>query len=62
MDIEKREAAPADIQRIVAEELPYIGLFYLDVVCVSNKRIDEIKLFPAGDFDFLANIRITSGF
>lgn len=60
-DMEKRKAAYAEIQRSVAEELPYINLFYLDVVCVANKRIDGIKLFPAGEFDFLTNIRVTGG-
>jgi peptide/nickel transport system substrate-binding protein len=60
-DMEKRKAAYAEIQRIVAEELPYINLFYLDVVCVANKRIENIKLFPAGEFDFLTNIRVAGG-
>jgi peptide/nickel transport system substrate-binding protein len=57
-DIEKRKAAYFEVQQIVADELPYINLFYLDVVCVANKRIEGIKLFPAGEFDFLTNIRI----
>jgi peptide/nickel transport system substrate-binding protein len=61
IDTEKRKKAYAGIQRIVAEELPYLSLFYLDAVCVSNKRIEGIRLYPAGDYDFLANIRITAG-
>jgi peptide/nickel transport system substrate-binding protein len=55
---EKRKQAYGEIQRILAEDLPYISLFYLDVVCVSNKRIEGITLYPAGDYDFLTNIRI----
>jgi len=61
VDMEKRKEAYAEIQGIVAEELPYISLFYVDVVCVSNKRIEGIQLYPDGSFDFLANIRIGSG-
>jgi hypothetical protein len=30
------------------------------VVCVSTKRIEGIQLFPAGDYDFLADIRVAS--
>ena len=58
--MEKRKQAYAEVQRILSEELPYISLFYMDNVCVYNKRIDGIRLSPAADFDFLQNIRITS--
>lgn len=57
-DQEKRKEAYSEIQRIVAEELPYISLFYVDNVAVYNKRIDGISLSPTGDYSFLANIRI----
>ncbi len=58
VDTEKRKEAYHEIQRIVAEELPYISLFYWDTVCVYNKRIEGIKLYPAADYDFLTDIRI----
>ena len=61
VDTEKRKQAYAEIQRIVAEELPYVSLFYTDVVCISSSRIEGIKLFPTGNYDFLTNIRIASG-
>lgn len=57
IDIEKRRQAYQEIQRIVAEELPYISLFYLDNVCVFNKRLDVMKLDPAGSFGLLTSIR-----
>jgi len=60
IDIEKRKRAYHEIQRVVAEELPYVGLFYLDNVCVYSKRIEGIRLYPAADLDFLADIRIAS--
>lgn len=58
IDVEKRREAYHEIQRIVAEELPYISLFYADNVCVYNKRVDGMKLYLGGDYDFLTDIRI----
>lgn len=57
-DIEKRKAAYQEIQRIVAEELPYINLFYLDNVAVYNKRVSGMTLTPAGNYDFLTSLQI----
>jgi peptide/nickel transport system substrate-binding protein len=58
IDIDKRKQAYHEIQRIVAEELPYLSIFYMDNVCVYNKRIEGIKLYPAADYIFLAGIRV----
>ena len=55
-DIEKRKTAYQQIQRIVAEDLPYISLFYLDNVAVYNKRIEGMTLYPAGEYEFLSEI------
>jgi len=60
LDLEKRQAAYHEIQHIVAEDLPYVSLFYMDNVCVYNKRIEGIRLYPAADLDFLKDIRIAS--
>jgi peptide/nickel transport system substrate-binding protein len=57
-DMEKRLAAYQQIQRIVAEELPYVSLFYIDNVAVFNKRIEGMMLYPAGEYEFLGDIRI----
>src|SRR2546425_4094773 len=61
VDAEKRKDAYGEIQRIVAEELPYISLFYWDNVCIYSKRIEGVKLYPAADFDFLTDVRIAPG-
>jgi peptide/nickel transport system substrate-binding protein len=58
-DMDKRKNAYQEVQRILAEDLPYVSLFYLDVVCVSSKRVEGIELSPDGNFDFLTKIRIT---
>jgi peptide/nickel transport system substrate-binding protein len=58
VDIGKRRQAYSRVQQIVAEELPYVSLWYWDNVCVFNKRIAGMKLYPAGEFDFLGEIRL----
>jgi peptide/nickel transport system substrate-binding protein len=59
VDMDQRRDAYREIQRILAEELPYISLFYMDNVCVYANRIEGIRLDPEELFDFLADIRIT---
>jgi peptide/nickel transport system substrate-binding protein len=61
LDLEKRKEAYQEIQRIVADDLPYISLFYLDNVAVYNKRIQGMKLYPAAGFEFLTEIRVIRG-
>ena len=60
VDLEKRKQAYQEIQRIVAEELPYLSLFYADNVSVYNKRIEGMQLSPAGDYAFLTAINPSS--
>jgi peptide/nickel transport system substrate-binding protein len=53
VDPKVRKPIYAEIQLILAEELPYIDLWYLDNVLVHNKRVTNLKLNPAGNYDFL---------
>lgn len=53
IDPKLRKPLYAEIQQILAEELPYIDLWYLDNVLVHTNRVRGIKLNPAGNFDFL---------
>ena len=53
LDQEKRKVIYAEIQRILAEELPYINLWYLDNVLVHTNRVRGITVSPAGNYDFL---------
>lgn len=48
----------SEIQKIVAEDLPYISLWYVDNVCVANRRVKNIRLVPSGDFDFLKDVTL----
>jgi peptide/nickel transport system substrate-binding protein len=54
MNREKRAELCGEVQRIVAEELPYIPLWYVDVVSVHRREMAKVQLTPTGDFDFLA--------
>ncbi len=57
-DQTSRREAYQQIQRIVAKDLPYVSLWYLDNVVVFNKRIQGMKLYPSGEYDFLNDISI----
>ncbi|MGH9745504.1 MAG: ABC transporter substrate-binding protein [Candidatus Acidiferrales bacterium] len=58
MDREKRKALLWEIQKIVAEDEPYINLWYLDNVCVHRGRLTDIVIPPAGDYDFIVGARL----
>ena len=49
-----------EIQQILAEELPYINLWYLDNVLVHSRRVKNLTLNPAGNYDFLKTAELAS--
>jgi len=53
LDQNARKQIYAEIQRILAEDLPYINFWYLDNVLVHTKRVRGLTLNPAGNYDFL---------
>ena len=53
VDLKVRKQLYAEVQRVLADELPYIDLWYLDNVLVHNRRVRNLKLNPAGNYDFL---------
>ncbi len=53
MNREKRKALLSEIQKIVAQDEPYINLWYIDNVCVHRARVTGIVVSPGGDYDFL---------
>jgi peptide/nickel transport system substrate-binding protein len=55
-----RKTIYAEVQLTLAEELPYIDLWYLDNVLVHNKRVRNLKLNPAGNYDFLRTAELTT--
>jgi peptide/nickel transport system substrate-binding protein len=59
LDQQKRKAIYDQIQQILAEDLPYINLWYLDNVLVHTNRVQGIELGPAGSYDFLRTAQLS---
>ncbi len=57
-ELAKRKAVYAEIQRILAEELPSINLWYLDNVLVHTRRVTNLSLNPSGNYDFLKTAKL----
>ena len=57
-DERKRKQLYGEVQGIVAEELPYINLWYFDNVVVHSQRVRNLHLGSAGTYDFLASVEL----
>lgn len=57
-DQNKRKQIYAQIQQILAEQLPYINLWYFDNVIVASKRVQGLKFDPSGSYDFLRTVKL----
>lgn len=53
VDPKLRKPIYDEVQLTLAQQLPYIDLWYLDNVLVHNKRVRNLQLNPAGNYDFL---------
>jgi len=53
LDQNARKQIYAETQRILADDLPYINLWYFENVMVHTKRVQNLTLNPPGDYDFL---------
>ncbi len=60
IDPKVRKPLYAEVQSLLAEDLPYINLWYLDNVLVHTRRVRNIKLNPAGNFDFLRTAELVT--
>ena len=56
MDREKRKTLCSEVQKILADDLPYLPLWFTDVVSVHRRSLGDLQLSPTGDFDFLATL------
>ena len=59
-DPRARKPLYAEVQSILAQDLPYINLWYLDNVLVHTDRVKNLQLNPAGNYDFLRSAELTS--
>jgi len=53
LDQNARKQDYREIQRILANDLPYVYLWYFDNLMVYSKRVHGMELNPSGNFDFL---------
>jgi peptide/nickel transport system substrate-binding protein len=49
-----------EVQEALANDEPYINLWYFDNVLVHNKRVRNLSLNPSGNYDFLRTAEIGS--
>jgi peptide/nickel transport system substrate-binding protein len=47
-DRAKRKAAYDEVQKIVAEELPYVSLYHRDNVAIMRSNVDGFQMYPSG--------------
>ena len=59
LDQRKRAESYAEIQRILAEDLPSLNLWYLDNVLVHTRRVKNLSLNPPGNYDFLKTAELS---
>jgi peptide/nickel transport system substrate-binding protein len=60
IDPKVRKPLYAEVQRILADDVPYINLWYFDNVLVHTRRVRHLKLNPAGNYDFLRTAELDS--
>jgi len=56
MDQAKRKVLCSEVQKILADDLPYLPLWFTDATSVHKKSLTQFDLSPTGDFDFLATL------
>jgi len=59
-DPDKRKALYAELQEILARDLPYVNLWYFDNVVVHTRRVRGLTLDPSGNYDFLRTAELAA--
>jgi peptide/nickel transport system substrate-binding protein len=57
MDRQRRKVLCSEVQKILAVDLPYLPLWFTDVVSVHRRALGDPLLSPTADFDFLSILR-----
>ena len=55
-----RKRLYAEVQEVLAQDEPYINLWYFDNVLVHTRRVRSVTLNPSGNYDFLKTVEIES--
>jgi peptide/nickel transport system substrate-binding protein len=56
MDQAKRKILCSEAQKLLADDLPYLPLWFTDATSVHRNTLGQFDLSPTGDFDFLATL------
>lgn len=59
LDLGRRRAYYVEIQKLIAEDAPYLHLWYFDNVVVHSARVRNLQLSPSGNYDFLKTVELT---
>ena len=57
-DQNARKKLYAEVQEILAQDIPYVNLWYFDNILVHTKRVRNVTLNPSGNYDFLKTAEI----
>jgi peptide/nickel transport system substrate-binding protein len=57
-DPAKRRVIYAQLQQLLAEDLPYINLWYMDNVVIQSRRVSRVEVDPSASYDFLDTIEL----
>lgn len=60
VDPEQRKQAYFEIQQIVNRDVPYVNLWYFDNVLVHTRRVRNLQVSPAGNYDFLKTAELAN--
>lgn len=56
-DLNKRKKLYSRIQKIVAEEVPFIPLWYPDSIAVYREELEGVEVYPCGDLLFMRKLK-----
>ncbi len=60
MNQEERKALCSEVQKILADDLPYLPLWFNDVVSVHRRSLGTLDLSPTADYNFLSTLHPSS--
>jgi peptide/nickel transport system substrate-binding protein len=60
VDQKQRVAIYAKLQEILNEDLPYVHLWWSDHVLVHSRRLENVKINPAGSYGFLRDATLVN--
>lgn len=58
IDVDQRKKIYAQVQRLAADDLPYISLWWIDNVAAMNRRLAGFEPYPNGSLRSLANVTL----